>query len=505
MTVRGVTACAVVLFGVSAATAQLKDPPAPQKDPFALPKDDLSDARDLELRRRLEPLVPSIRSALQGTNADAQRAALAVVADFPPALLFQANLSGAVAGFLEREQTDPELTALAIRSFGKTYPEKPDAATRILRRYAGSDNVAVRRAVADALTNLVQTSTPSTRSVENSTAFIDVATATLPLVAEVLADKDPEVQRTVMGGVQTAAQVVRDLYVFDTGPIGEEAKPKDRAERLQPLMPVIRGLAGVVPNLSHPLTSPDPQTRIATARTIELLAAMRREIARGPVSPAGRVADPTAEGWATLRDVIAERMQDEDPAVRLAVTEALESLGDAIEARRLLRVATADRNVFVRWAAARALGKAAPAKPDPAAVADDVSALAHLTADPDIDTRMAALNALARYGSAARSATPAVLTAASRGDIEPRVVAVRTAGALETEAALTIPVLIEGLRNPDVRLRTAAASGLVRFGSDARPALSELRRAVLSTDPQLRLAAAEAVLAIERPVRLKDL
>jgi HEAT repeat protein len=82
---------------------------------------------------------------------------------------------------------------------------------------------------------------------------------------------------------------------------------------------------------------------------------------------------------------------------------------------------------------------------------------------------------------------------------------VRTLAALETYPDTTVLVLIEGLRNPDIRLRRAAAAGLVRFGPDARPALPELRRALSDPDQDLRIAAAEAILAIERPARLKDL
>jgi HEAT repeat protein len=54
-------------------------------------------------------------------------------------------------------------------------------------------------------------------------------------------------------------------------------------------------------------------------------------------------------------------------------------------------------------------------------------------------------------------------------------------------------------------LRRAAAIALVRFGPDARTALPELRKALNSTDVELRLAAAEAVLAIERKPRPKEL
>jgi HEAT repeat protein len=212
-----------------------------------------------------------------------------------------------------------------------------------------------------------------------------------------------------------------------------------------------------------------------------------------------------------LKPTLAERVRDSDPQVRLAVAQALESLADALDARELLRQATTDPSVFVRWTAARALGRSVPAKPDPAAVADDVNALAKLTVDADPDVRTAALNALARFGPAARSATDAVLAAASRGDIEPRVAGIKALGALQTDAGRTVPVLIEALRapqlrtQPDLRLQRVAAAGLTRFGANAKAALPELRKAVLSDDPELRLAAAEAILAIERGPRTKEL
>ncbi|HKB02966.1 MAG TPA: HEAT repeat domain-containing protein [Gemmataceae bacterium] len=496
----GVTFAIALAIGPGVARGQAKEEPIPP------PREATRDGQpDAELRRRLEPLVPSIRAALQGNSPDAQRAALAVIADFPPGLLFQANLSGPIAAFLLKEHKDPDLVAFGLRSFGKSYPESPEVVTKVLGRHAKSENVEVRRAVGDALASVVQTLAPAGRSVANATAFIDMAKAVLPLLGELLEDKDAVTQKATMGGVQTVARVVVELYTFDTGPIGEEPKKEDDEKRFAPLAPVLKGLADVVPKLAAPLGSPDPDTRTAAARTAEYLAGVRRVVMSPPAAGAKPAADPFADRWGSLRAVTAERMKDPDPAVRLAVTEALEGMGDALPVKALLREATMDRSVFVRWAAARALGKGAPAKPDPAAVADDVAALARLVADADIDVRMAALNALARYGPAARPGAAVVLVAAGRGDIEPRVVAVRTLGALESEHSETVPVLIEALRDPDVRLRRAAASGLVRFGPDARPALPYLRRALSDPDQDLRIAAAEAILAIERPARLKDL
>jgi HEAT repeat protein len=484
--------------------AVLGDSPVARAQPKE--KDDATDVQqDLELRRRLEPLIPSVRAALQGNNPDAQRAALVVIADFPPALMFQANFSGLVAAFLDRDPKDPELAAIALRSYGKSYPEKPDAAAKRLQRFTQADDVRVRRAAADALTSLVQTSIPASRTIDHATGFIDTSAAALPVMADTLADKDGAVQRAILTGVQSAAQTVRDVLNFDVGIFSDDPKPRDRAARLTALRPALNGLAAVVPQLAHPLASADPATRTAAARTIERLADLRQAVLVGPPGGGAPPADPLAEAWAALVPAVGERMRDPDPLVRLAVTEALEALGSAIDSRPMLRAATRDPNVLVRWAAARALGKMAPAKADPAGVADDVAALSRLTADADIDVRMAALNALARFGTAARPAAPAVLVAAGRGDVEPRVVAMRTLIAMESEAEPTLPVLIGGLTDPDVRVRRAAAGGLVRFGPAARPALPELRRAVLSTDSELRIAAAEAILAIERQPRLKDL
>jgi HEAT repeat protein len=491
----GVLGVIPLLAWPGAATAQPKD-----KD-----RDTSRETQpDVELRRRVEPLVPSVRAALRGDNPDALRAALAAVGEFPPSLMVQANLSGAIAAFLQKEHKDPDLVAFGIRSYGKSYPESPEAAAAVLRRYLKSEHVEVRRAVADAAASLVLTVVPSSRSVADSKAFIDASKAALPVLADALEDQDPATQKSALGGIQTSARVVIELYTFDTGPVGEEPK-KEGENRFAPLAPVLKGLAGVVPKLAYPLASPDADARIAAARTIEYLAGVRRVVMTGPAAGGKPGADPLAEGWPALRPAVTARMKDSDPMVRLAITEALDAVGDALAARAFLREATADRNVFVRWAAARALGRTAPAKAAAEAVADDVAALSRLVPDPDVDVRMAALNALARFGAAGRSAAPVVLGAAIRGDIEPRVVALHTLAAVDSGAAETVPVLIQGLADPDVRLRRAAASGLVRFGPDARPAIPELRRALSSTDQDLRLAAAEAILAIERPARLKDL
>ena len=494
VTLRAAATGAAVLFGCCVAQAQ---PPA-QPDPL-----DLSQA-DIELRKRLAPLVPTVRAALESNNKDAQRAALGIAADFPPAMALSNRLPAAVAKFLLRDDLDPDLAAQGLRAFGRMSPDAADLA-KVGSRHLKSERVEVRRAAAEALSTSVQNAAPANKSLAFSRDFTDVAAGALPLLNEGLADSDEEVQRHALDGIAGAARVISDVFTFDPGPAIEDPKPKEGTSRFDLLRPVVRALVEAIPRIAKPLSASQARTRLAAARTLENLAITRRTVLNARPIGEAIPSDPFPTGWATLVPVLTECVNDPDPQVRLAVTQAIESLGDALDARNLLRQATRDRVVFVRWAAARALGRSAPAKPVAAEVADDVAALARLTTDTDPDVRTAALTAIARFGTAAKSAANALLNAASRGDVEPRVAAIRALGPLQTDATPTIPVLIAALRNRDLRLQRAAAAELVRFGPDAKAALPELRKAVLSDDPELRLAAAEAILAIERVPRMKEL
>jgi HEAT repeat protein len=457
-------------------------PPA-RAQPAGADTTDLRQA-DEEVRRRLAPLAPMVREALAGKDRDAQRAALGIAADFPRPMAESARLPAAVAAFLMRDANDPELFAMGMRAYGRMLPAAADLA-RVAARHKKAESPEVRRATAEALATAIQNSAPERKQLAEAQYFIEVCNVALAPLAELLDDGDEAVERTAVDGVAFAARVVTDIYTFDAGPAPDEPKPKGDAGRFDPLRPVLRGLAACIPHLAKPLAGREPETRLAGARVTETLAVTRRTVITFHPPGEPGAGDPFAGAGALLKPTLAERVRDSDPQVRLAVAQALESLADALDARELLRQATTDPSVFVRWTAARALGRSVPAKPDPAAVADDVNALAKLTVDADPDVRTAALNALARFGPAARSATDAVLAAASRGDIEPRVAGIKALGAL--------------------RLQRVAAAGLTRFGANAKAALPELRKAVLSDDPELRLAAAEAILAIERGPRTKEL
>lgn len=467
---------------------------------------------DAELRKRLEPLVPSFRAALLGDNVESQRATLAVIADIPPSLAARTNLNASLSTFLQKDHKDPEVLALAIRSFGRSVPAYGDADMskaiaaelgKLLSKYVRSEYSIVRQAVAEAIGSAITNATPSVWSAPRAEHFIAVCLQAAPLLGTGIEDKSGATARIALKVIQSISRNVNELFTYYNDPIGAEPGQKDGETRFPPIAPVIQAIAKEVPKLAVPLSAGDSETQTAAARTLETLAVLRAKILerQGP----GAAKDNFAAAWPVLSPVLAQRVKDPNASVRLATTEALESLGDAIEARSFMREATADSNIYVRWAAVRALGKSASASPDLKSAAPDVAALTNLVDDKDLDVRTAALVALAKFGSKAKSASTKVLGAANRGDIEPRVMAVKALGAIESDVSATVPVLIEGLKHSDDRLRKAAASGLVRFGPDAREALPELRKALQSQDPELRLAAAEAILAIERTARLKDL
>ena len=85
-----------------------------------------ADQADLELRRRMQPLIPSIRTALEGDNVNAQRASLAIAADVPAALAKDAKLPGAIATFLQARKAEPGVDRIGLGDYGRMQPTGQD-------------------------------------------------------------------------------------------------------------------------------------------------------------------------------------------------------------------------------------------------------------------------------------------------------------------------------------------------------------------------------------------
>src|SRR5262249_30283536 len=149
---------------------------------------------------------------------------------------------------------------------------------------------------------------------------------------------------------------------------------------------------------------------------------------------------------------------------------------------RLVR-ALDDRDRFVRWSAARTLGRVGPRRADLT-----VPPLARLGADPDIDVSLAASLTLERFGPQARAAVPALvqqLGAASDPDVRIGIIYALVSVGQQDAAQIVMP-LATSLTDQDVRIRRAASEALGSFGPGARPATAALRRSLDDEDADVR-------------------
>src|SRR5262249_54947699 len=192
---------------------------------------------------------------------------------------------------------------------------------------------------------------------------------------------------------------------------------------------------------------------------------------------------------------LAAGVSDPDVRVRRATIDVLETLGqDAKPEAPALARALADSDVFVRWAAARTLGKLAPVEADTA-----VPGLVRLLCDRDSDVRQTAAEALRRYGPAAQGAVPALLQAVAQGEPDTRLASLRALEGIGASASTAIPVLVVALGAPEARIRQAAAQLLGRCGPDARDAAEALRAVLSDHDDAVRRAASDALLEVLPP------
>jgi HEAT repeat protein len=194
---------------------------------------------------------------------------------------------------------------------------------------------------------------------------------------------------------------------------------------------------------------------------------------------------------------LAKGLADADVRGRLAAVHALEMIGEASTPVAASLVGSlADPDPFVRWAAARTLGKLGPVKAHAHTI---VPALAQLLGDPDLDLRIAAANALERYGPDAKEAVPALARTVGLGDIEIRIAALRSLEGIGSAAAPAVPAIIAALDDPEVRLRRAAVEVLGRFVKLDAKVESALRRAMADSDPLVSLKASSLLLG-SRPL-----
>ncbi|MGH7226133.1 MAG: HEAT repeat domain-containing protein, partial [Gemmataceae bacterium] len=176
--------------------------------------------------------------------------------------------------------------------------------------------------------------------------------------------------------------------------------------------------------LSSEAVSRSPH-RVASPGKVSALAPPHLELRMAVVRPAAFVAPrmdelpvptPIPGFWNRTVQTMIKNLSDPDYRVRLGAVDVLETLGDRAEAAiPALVKALRDSNKFVRWGAARTLGRLAPRQAE-----EVVPGLVALLNDrEDIGVReKGVLPALQEYGVHAKQAVPHLARVINRGDKE---------------------------------------------------------------------------------------
>jgi HEAT repeat protein len=427
----------------------------------------------------------------------------------------------------------PSVQIAAARALGSISVD-PEVAAPALGDLLRSPAAELRRAAASALGNMIKgvtqllpTKGKSPTGVESTPPeVIQVTVAAVPKVGPGLTDPDPEVRRlsadAILQAALAQAELVRDPPKSQRfPPPGRKPSPdehddlvryrKEVQDERDELLPVSKVIADQVPGLVQVLVDANPASRVASRRAAEEMAhawfkfeRRRYSVPLVPdapdIKPVEATDDPLVKGLRLTLPNLVKGVDDPDLAVREATVDALEMLSDEARpvAGSLVR-ALGDPNPFVRWAAARTLGRIAPVEDETA-----VPALARLLQNLDLDVRIAAATALQHYGPAARAAVPDLTRVVNRGDAEIRVAVIRALEGIGTDAAPSIPVITAALADPNPRVRLAAADVLGHFGALARDSESALRKALDDSDADVRRAASDALLSIlATPEKLK--
>jgi HEAT repeat protein len=201
-----------------------------------------------------------------------------------------------------------------------------------------------------------------------------------------------------------------------------------------------------------------------------------------------------------LRDIIpalADKLRASEPATRLAALALIEQLGpDAKITVPAVTAALHDPDRFVRWAAARSLGRIGITNFVPANHAPAVEGLADLMMDDDLDVSMGAARALEDFGEAALPAVPALAKALSREDPDLRANILYTLKAIGPKGTAAIEPLTKLLTAKEARIRREVPPILAMYRAEAKSAVPALRAALDDPDSEVRDRASEAILQI---------
>lgn len=407
----------------------------------------------------------------------------------------------------------------AARALGAIHSE-PKAAAAALGGLLGHKDLDSRRAGAAGLAEMVRIIREMTRGKFSRGIDVtrdDVIPVCLPVVAAAsrgLANADPQTQRSCLEAIQLAAALLTE-HIPDPVPASsfpppgrkpseEEGRDMEsfrtqlEAERESEL-PLARALNDQTAAVIRALAADDLAVCEMAALALESMAEARirlRQRAAGlpdalKKGPNDKVEeDPLRTGLLAAVPALAKGLTHKDVRGRLAMIYALETIdADALAASDAAIQALSDESPFVRWGAARVLGKIAPQSAEKA-----VPALAKVLNDENGDARVTAAAVLERYGPAAKGAVAALAKAVTHKDPSMRVPAIRALSAMGPDAKEAAPALVKGLADPEPEVRQAAARALGKLGKLDADSTAALTQALKDSDPEVRRAASAALL-----------
>ncbi|HEY7330883.1 MAG TPA: HEAT repeat domain-containing protein [Gemmataceae bacterium] len=349
-----------------------------------------------------------------------------------------------------------------------------------------------------------------------------VVRKTLPKINACAGDRVPELRVGASHVLETFALTVQRLILYrgealpasppepSTPSPLPSTEPNDKKKTPPPSSRSPRENAPVV-MLDRPIRLPDEPavrtqeakvSRSGGAQTLVLTSAF---VAQQPDElPPPIVIPQNDPGIRGTIQAMVENLKHPDYRVRLAAVDTLETFStQSAPAIPALVEALRDYNKFVRWSAARTLGRLHPRRAD-----EVVPGLMRMLDDrEDPSVRIAALQALELYGEHAKKAVPLLARVINRGDKEYILAHLKTIQGIGTEAAPALPnvawILSDRSQPPSVRIE--AANTLGRFGPLAKDQLSVLRE-IMTGDPDedVRNAASTAVLSVDRPLTKEE-
>jgi HEAT repeat protein len=446
---------------------------------------------------------------------------------------------------LLQSDPSPDVRAAAARALGKINADPKEAVAPLHQALTKSPSPEVRRAAAEGFLTWIKSVDELTRAGIDAAVsarpedLVELIKIVLPATTKGLRDADPEVRRHCLEVVQQTALAVPVPRPLSADNL-RQADQLQGAVAAVPMFtnlwrPVFEQLRDEKDVLARTLEDANPRVRATALQAVQELAFLRLRINRWVNSVPKQEPAPLKGVWRAVRQpimlaaavqnqnqkvlpapkelkaggfneenltkalepsvrVLARGVNDPNPRVRLSAIEFLDFMEEAAApATDVLLGALSDRNRFVRWAAARALGKIPSASPEQV-----VRGVIPMLGDLDIDVRMMAAGTVERYGPRAAAAVPALTQAVSEMNdpdgLMAMLNALRNIGGEAGQSS--VPAVANLLRNPVPRVRRAAAETLGGFGAYARPAEPALRAALNDEEGEVRQAVSDALLAI---------